>query len=286
MDTMTKAYALAAAAVRQRFAEQCPDHLATLADIRKRDIAVFSGTYDSVERVLDLLDLPYIRNPKKVSAGLVFANCSNSMNKDLVGAIEPHVRAGAWLVSSDWSLKNVVQEAFPGTVRHTGKSTGDEVVAVEAGLDSLWSDVVIPGADPQWWLEGGSFPIAILDEERVRVESASHEMLVRYQAPAVSVRFDWGAGHVFHVISHFWLKRSRVPDQRYRGPCTEFLQRGMRLSEEGIAKVLSAVKVEPEDLTFAAIQSAATSTELVAQLCTHAKRAQAALQNCVGGPQA
>jgi hypothetical protein len=276
MAEMARAYDLAARAVRRRLAEQRPDQLATLDEVRKGDLAVFTGSYDSVKEVLSRLGLPFTTNPRKLQAAVVFTDCPGSGHPALVQNIEPHVREGAWLVSSDWSLHHVVEAAFPGMVRwDRKKQTADEVVPVEAYLDSSWSEVVVPGADPQWWLEAGSYPITIVDTERVRVEAVSHELLVKHGSGVVAVRFDWGAGHVFHVISHFWLKRSRAPGQRYQGPCTDFLRGGMRLSEEGIAQVLAEARLEPEDLNFACIQSAATSTELIAQLCIQAKRARA-----------
>jgi hypothetical protein len=276
MTEMARAYDLAASAVRRRLTEQRPDLLETLNEIRKDELAVFSGTYDDVQEVLKRLGLPYTTNPRKLRAAVVFVNCPGTGHSVLSDNIEPLVRDGAWLVSSDWALRHVVEAAFPGTVSWDGKrQTGDEVVPVEANLGSCWAEVVVPGADPQWWLEGASYPITILDAERVRVEAASHELLVKHGAPSVAVRFDWGAGHVFHVISHFWLKRSRAPGPRYQGPCTDFLRRGMRLSEDGIARVLAEAKVKPEDLNFASIQSAATSTELIAQLCIQAKRSRA-----------
>ncbi len=282
MTKMEKAYQLAALAVRRRLAEQHADALDVLDHLRRQDVTVFSGTFDHVEEVLRRLDVPFALDPdpKKLSSAITFANCSGQLNAELVERVEPYVRAGGWLVSSDWSLQHVVEVAFPNTVRrHTGRNTGTEVVAVEPALDSFWSAVVVLGADPQWWLESSSYPIEVLDPERVRVEAASHELLVRYGAPAVAVRFDWEQGQVFHVISHFWLKESRVPRERYRSPCTDFLRLGLRLSEGGIDRVLKEAQVGPEDLTFAEIQSAATSTELIAQLCIRAKHAQAALRN-------
>jgi hypothetical protein len=281
MTEMEKAYQLAAAAVRQRLAEQHAADLEVLDQVRERDVSVFTGTYDSVQEVLRRLHVPFTLDPSpaKLSGGIVFANCSSEGKPKLVQRVEPFVREGGWLVSSDWSLQNVVQAAFPGTVREKpGKNTGNEVVAVEPALDSVWSEVVVLGADPQWWLESSSYPIEVLDGERVRVEAASHELLVRYGAPAVAVRFDWERGHVYHVISHFWLKQSRVPHERYRRSGTEFLKVGMRLSDEGIARAVKQAGVQPEELTFAALQSAATSTELIAQLCIHSRRAQAARQ--------
>ena len=270
--SMETAYDLAALAVRRRFAEQCPAHLAALAAVRRRDVAVYSGTFDSVQHVLERLRVPFTLDPPNPPAGgLAFVNCCSGSAKRLgASAAARHVHAGGWLVSSDWALRHLVEPAFPGTVRWNNQSTRDEVVAVEANLDSLWAHVVVPGADPQWWLEASSYPIEVLDEGRVRVESASCEMLDRYNAPAVGVRFAWGAGHVFHVVSHFWLKRTRVRDGRYATPCDDFLRRGMRLSEDGIAQVLEAAKVRPDTMTFATLQTAATSTELVAQLCVRA----------------
>jgi hypothetical protein len=87
-------------------------------------------------------------------------------------------------------------------VKFTERATGDEVISVEPSLNSLWSDVVVLGADPQWWLEGSSHPISILNPEKVAIEAASHDLLSRHSAPVVAVSFDWGKGHVFHVISH------------------------------------------------------------------------------------
>ena len=276
MTDMATAYNLAAAAVKRRFAVEHPDYLGVLGSVTKRDVAVFDGCYDRVQEVLKRLAVPYVMNPKRKidDARIIFANCASADTHHLAGSVESLVGNGAWLISSDWSLHNVVAPAFPGTVRkHSGPNTADEVVSVEPGLNSYWEEVVVLGADPQWWLEGSSYPIEILDQDRVSVSAASHEMLVKYNAPAVAVQFDWHRGRVFHVISHFWLTRSRTPAEKYRGPCTEFLKQGMRLSDHAIEDALREAKVRPADVNFAMIQSAATSTELIAQLCVNAMTA-------------
>lgn len=272
MSDMKTAYKVAAAAVRQRFAEQHPDDLAILKRISAGEVAVYSGTYDRVEDILGCLQVPVTMNPdaKKLKAKVVFVNCSNSYEQNLIYALRKKVAAGKWLVSSDWALGHFIAKAFPDMVGYNQGSTGDEVVSVEASLNSLWSEVVVLGADPQWWLEGASHPIKVLNSEKVTIEAASHDLLARYNAPAVAVSFDWGRGHVFHVISHFWCKRSRTPTARHQGPCTDFLKAGMKLSEEGIKKVFGRLQIQPDTLNFAQLQSAATSTELVAQLCVRA----------------
>jgi hypothetical protein len=271
--TLAKAYDLAATAVRRRLAEQHPDRLGALDGLRKRDVTVYTGNFDTVQEVLKRLGLGYTLDPKVPTGPVAFSNCANTADAVRSNRLEGYVRAGGWLVSSDWQLTNLVSAAFPNTVRWTGqRGTANEVVGVEATTDSVWSEVVFPGIDPQWWLESGSHPITVDDPARVRVEAVSHELHVRHQASPVAVSFDWGAGHVFHVISHFWLKQTRVPDDRYRRPCTDFLRTAMRLSEAGIADALKEAKVKPEDVNLASVQSAVTSVELVAGLCVRAVR--------------
>ena len=271
--TLAKAYDLAAAAVRRRLADQHPDRLTALDGLSRTDVAVYSGSFDTVQEVLSRLGVKYVLDPKSPKAPVVFSNCNGSKDDKRNKLLEAHVRTGAWLVSSDWQLNNLVHPAFPNTVRWTGqKGTANEVVGVEADTASVWAETVFPGIDPQWWLEGGSHPITIDDPARVRVEAVSHELHVRYQASPVAVSFDWGEGHVFHVISHFWLKQTRVPDDRYRRPCTEFLRTAMRLSDAAIEDVLKEAKVKPDQVNLASCQSAVTSVELVAGLCVRARR--------------
>jgi hypothetical protein len=273
MSDMQTAYRVAALAVRQRFAEQHPDDLEVLNRISRDDVAAYSGSYDQVEEVLNCLEVPARIDPdaRKLEARVVFANCSSRYEPALVERIAGHVAAGNWLVSSDWTLHYVLEKAFPDTVRWTKRSTGTEIVSVEPYQDSLWSEIVVLGADPQWWL-WGSYPIEVVDPEKVSVEAASHDLLVRYNAPVVAVRFGWERGNVFHVISHFWAKHSRMPTSRHQGPCTDFLKAGMRLTDEGIARVLREAGVEPDSVNFAMLQSASTATELVAQICVLACR--------------
>ncbi len=44
----------------------------------------------------------------------------------------------------------------------------------------------------------------------------------------------------------------------------------MRLSDDGIKRVLSETNIKADTLNFAQLQSAATATELVVQLCVDA----------------
>ncbi|MCA9670287.1 MAG: hypothetical protein KC503_32050 [Myxococcales bacterium] len=271
MTEMQRAYAVAGAAVRQRLLEQDPRRFEALASLGKNDVAVFQGTYDEAQRVLGVLDVPYRMNPRSLRGGLrrkrfkiAFVNCASSATDARVAAVRRFVEDGGWLVSSDWALGHVVAKAFPQTIGwDRQRSTRDEVVSVEPARDSLWREIVVPGVLPQWWLEGGSHAIAVHDA-RVRIEAASHDMLARYDAPVVAASFLWGEGRVFHAISHFWLKRTRNQHERHGEPGERFLHEALGLSPDGVAKALGCAGGE---VSYGALQSAVTASELVAQLC-------------------
>ena len=272
---MDNAYKVGALAVRERWSMVKPDALAALDATTSEEIAIFAGSFDSVQNVFTHLEKDYSFAPSSLEgARICFENCPGDDDAKHLEELRSFVEAGGWLVTSDWALKNVVEKAFPNTVRWNKASTGDEVIGVEPMLATLWDEVTVPGVEPQWWLEGASYGIEVLDPERVEVVAASHEMLVKYNAPVVAVRFDWGQGHVFHIVSHFWLKRSRAPGVRHRGPASDFMRQGMGLSEEQVASVFDRARVKPGEVNFASIQSAVTSIELVAGLCVQSARSQ------------
>ena len=274
--TMESAYDFAAKAVLRRLELQCPERHDAIRKLTKTDVGVFEGTYDSVQEVLRRLGIPFSINPNQKAlskCAIAFANCSSSCHQNLSGGqAERFVQDGGWLISSDWSLANVVQKQFPGKIgRSKGRHTGDEVVSVEPTNQSLWAEVAVPGADPQCWVESSSYPIEVLDSDNVSIEAASCELFRKYDAPVAAARFDWGGGHVYHVISHFWLKRTRQPgSSRYSGPAKLFLDLGLKLEPGEVDRLSNQFGSRFSKMNFATFQSAATSTELIAQLCVEA----------------
>jgi len=113
--------------------------------------------------------------------------------------------------------------------------------------------------DPQWWLEASSYPIRILDPSRVQVLITSRELGVRYGEEPVAVRFGWGEGEVFHMISHYYLQRTETRTIRHKAGA------GAYFAEKGVA-------VEPEmaaclqDLTVADVESARASSAFMSNI--------------------
>ena len=69
-------------------------------------------------------------------------------------------------------------------------------------------------AAPVWWLEGSSYPIEVIDKEKVKVLVRSDELKRRYKHDPVIISFEWGKGVVYHMISHFYLQRSEIRTQK------------------------------------------------------------------------
>lgn len=61
----------------------------------------------------------------------VYVNCPSTFPKEAAMKLRKFVEAGGQLITTDWALKHVLEVAFPGTVKFSGNSSGDEVVAVE-----------------------------------------------------------------------------------------------------------------------------------------------------------
>ena len=88
----------------------------------------------------------------------------------------------------------------------------DDVVRIEV-LDRdhrFLQGVLEDGDDPLWWLEGSSYPIRVLDPERVQVLITSNELEQKYGEAPVAVTFAHGEGEVLHMISHYYLQRAEL----------------------------------------------------------------------------
>jgi hypothetical protein len=182
--------------------------------------------------------------------------------------VRAFVAAGGSLFTTDWALRNVIEPAFPGTIAFNHQATRDDVVRIEVRErdNPFLRGVLDDGGDPQWWLEGSSYPIRVLDPERVRVLIASRELGERYGEPAVAVIFRHGEGEVFHMISHYYLQRTELRSARHAQPAAAFA------AEQGVA--LSSAEVrQMAGLTLSDVESAASSARLFANVLLDKKQA-------------
>lgn len=266
-----RAYRAGGQIARARMRADAPLDAEALRRVEASDIVVVRGTYDRVELVLEALELPFTTvEPEQLGAlplrpeQLLVVNCPGHVSGRAVASVRRFVAGGGSLFSTDWVLRHLVEPAFPGFVEFNDRPTADDVVRIEVcdATNPFLRGVMEGGDDPQWWLEGSSYPIRILDPERVRVLITSRELAERYGEAPVAVLFRHGEGEVFHMISHYYLQRTELRTKRHR------LGAAAYASEKGV----TADPALLEDLAVGDVESAATSARLLANVVAEKRR--------------
>ena len=233
---MDRAYKIADELIKDTLREKAPDQFEELEGIAEADILVVGGVHDHIQRVLKLADSRFtLVSSRQLNSvelrpdQVMFVNCGAKFDQKGLRKIRSFVNEGGFLFTTDWALRDVLEAAFPGYVEYNGKRTGDEVVRVEIHRkdDPFLASLIGPNDDPQWWLEGSSYPIRILKPEQVDVIISSKELGQRYGEPAVFVTFEVGEGRVYHMISHFYLQRTETRTARHRSSSDEYLKEKM-----------------------------------------------------------
>jgi hypothetical protein len=95
----------------------------------------------------------------------------------------------------------------------------------------------------------------------VEVLIASRELGQRYGEEPVAMQFCHGEGEVFHMISHYYLQRTETRSARHSMPAAEYAEaKGVALDQEA------------EDLAVTDVESAASSSRLLANVVAAKKR--------------
>lgn len=267
---MKDSYKTAGEVYLNRLAKENPEDFQRFRRLAAGKSIVIGGSYDKAQDVLDAMEVTY----RLVSAGElggvalpvdrpVIVNCAGELNPQDIKRISDHVRSGGTLVTTDWALRNLVEQAFPGYVEYNGQSTGDDVVTVELTRigQALLPETVGAGDKPRWWLEESSYPIRVLDKDKVDVLIRSDHMRDRYGEDAIVVRFAFGKGTVYHLVSHIYLQRAEETSARQRQDASEFVK------DKGIS--VSNVTLM-QDQTVGEMEAAYLSIGLLAHIVTKA----------------
>ncbi|MDR0348547.1 MAG: hypothetical protein LBH90_03525 [Tannerella sp.] len=262
---MEKAYSVSGKIVRERLAAEDPSSKEIIAGVSKDDLVVIDGDFDHMHLVLSSLGLPFVRIDHDELPGYtfrpgqtVFVNCAASFPSGQAKKLAAFVAAGGQLITTDWALKYVLEKAFPGYVCYNQRPSVDEVIQVEI-VDR--EDPAVGGfrdeeTQPVWWLEGMSYPIRVLNRDKVKVLIRSDELKERYGEDAVLVRFEYGKGVVYHMLSHFYLQRTEVKNVVQEEKAEKYI----------IVKGASKNRRIMEDvkhLSYGEVQSANTSSEFI-----------------------
>lgn len=270
-SSMDRAYKIAEELIKDRLEEEAPELAAELDEIEEADIVVVQGVHDHIQRVLDLAGTRYAMiHPQRIASAdlrpdqVMFINCGAKFDGRGINVVRDFVEKGGFLFTTDWALRDVLEPAFPGYVEYNEKRTADEVVRVviHDQDDPLLATMIGPDDDPQWWLEGSSYPIRVLRPDDVKVIISSKEIERRYGEAPVFVMFEVGEGRVYHMISHFYLQRSETPTARHAKSADSYLGEKAISAERRVKYMAMGVS----DLPLSDVESAFTSRSMMSSV--------------------
>jgi hypothetical protein len=269
-----RAYDAAAHIHRAQLRRDAPDRARILDEVQQSDVVVVEGTYDHVEQVLVALDVPHtVIHPVDLDRidlrpeQLLIVNCPGDVSRAAVTRIRQFVESGGSLFTTDWALKHVIEPAFPGVLAFDKAPTADDVVRIEVrDRENIYLQGVLDGQDdPQWWLEASSYPISVVDRERVQVLITSRELGEKYGETPVAVWFRWGEGDVFHMISHYYLQRTELRTARHQAKASTYFE------EKGVP-VPVEMAADMDELCLSDVESAKPSAALMSNVIIEKKR--------------
>ena len=277
-EKMTKAYRVAQEMLKDRLKDVDQSMADEFDGLNSSDVIVVRGTYDFIEQVFDGIGLKYkivseeaIESIQLDPEQIVFINCPGDISNKALRNLVSFVEKGGFLFTTDWALRHVIEKGFPGYIQYNGRSTIDEVVRVEVLTkdDPFLQSLIGKEDDPQWWLEGSSYPITVLDDRKVETMVRSKEIKEKYGESAVFVSFDHGEGKVYHMISHFYLQRAETRTERHKGEGSAYLSEKLSMDNNRWNKYK---KMGVDDTNLAEVEAAYSSSSVMNKILWDKKK--------------
>ena len=287
---MKRANDAASAVVRERMAQERPADAALLQKVESADIVVVSGQYDKVEDVLQSLAIKHtVVSPEQVGAlklnakQLLIIDCPGSLDPAGIDRVRKFVNAGGYLYTTDWALLEVLQKAFPGYVEYNGQATQNDVVEVQVkeSNDNLLKHLTLSKENPKWWLEASSYPIRVLNKEKVDVLITSREMKTRYGEAPIAVHFRYGDGQVLHIASHFYLQQNQTRTVAEAKKSADYLKNDSALAP-ATKKALEGKIEFSDDVVAGDLSSAYAAQQMTSNIVVERKKDQGRIDSLYG----
>ncbi len=267
---MKKAYQASSKIMEKRMEKERPMDLEVLKQVEESSIIIVAGSYDKIELVLDLIKVPYILiQPNDVNQinlrpdQILIINCPGNIDDKGLQKIEQFVKKGGFLFTTDWALLNVLEKIFPEYVKYNQRPTGDDCVSVEVvdKSNKFLEGLFQADADPIWWLESLSYPIMIINKEKVKVLIASREMEKKYGEAPIVITFSYGdGGTILHMTSHYYLQRAELRTSRHKSSAAKYVMDEMGFTEE------EAQIEDIKDISLGEAESAYSTTQFISNV--------------------
>jgi len=284
-DKMSTAYRVAQEMIKDKLKDVDEGMAAEFEELGQSEVIVSRGVHDYIEQVFNGIGLKHnLIDPQQFEKidldpdKIIFINCPGSVSSKGLRNLVTFVEKGGFLFTTDWALKHVIEPGFPGYIKYNNRPTNDEVVRVEilAEEDPFLQSLIGPNDDPQWWLEGSSYPIEIVNHKEVDILIKSKEIEKKYGESAVFVTFDYGKGKVYHMISHFYLQRAETRTARHKKSGTEYAYEKLNMDESRAEKYKN---MGIDDAYLSDVEAAYSSSSMMNKILWDKKRKMAELES-------
>ena len=283
-NKMSTAYRVAQEMIKDKLKDVDEEMAAEFEELGQSEVIVSIGVHDYIEQVFNGIGLKHnLIDPQQFEKidldpdKIIFINCPGSVSSKGLRNLVTFVHKGGFLFTTDWALKHVIEPGFPGYIKYNNRPTGDEVVRVEilAEEDPFLQSLIGPNDDPQWWLEGSSYPIEIVNHKEVDILIKSKEIEKKYGESAVFVTFDYGKGKVYHMISHFYLQRAETRTARHKKSGAEYAYEKLNMDESRAEKYKN---MGIDDAYLSDVEAAYSSSSMMNKILWDKNRKMAELE--------
>jgi hypothetical protein len=143
---------------------------------------------------------------------VVLVGCPGELSPAWINPVENYVKRGGYLVTTDWSLENLIPKVAPGFISAGGKGDGMYSIRLVADNHPFLADVN-PDRLGQWDIETSSDLVRIENSEMVKVLIDSPKLQESKKHGAIMVTFPLEKGHIVHFVSHLHLQKSSEDDK-------------------------------------------------------------------------
>ena len=268
-NKMSTAYRVAQEMIKDKLKDVDEDMAAEFEELGQSEVIVSEGVHDYIEQVFNGIGLKHnLINPQQFEKidldpdKIIFINCPGNVTSKGLRNLVTFVEKGGFLFTTDWALRHVIEPGFPGYIKYNNRPTSDEVVRVDilAEEDPFLQSLIGPNDDPQWWLEGSSYPIEILNHKEVDILIKSKEIEKKYGESAVFVTFDYGKGKIYHMISHFYLQRAETRTARHAKSGAEYANEKLNMDQYRKEKYMN---MGIDDANLSDVEAAYSSSSIM-----------------------
>ena len=283
-NKMSTAYRVAQEMIKDKLKDVDEDMAAEFEELGQSEVIVSKGVHDYIEQVFNGIGLKHnLINPQQFEKidldpdKIIFINCPGNVTSKGLRNLVTFVEKGGFLFTTDWALRHVIEPGFPGYIKYNNRPTNDEVVRVDilAEEDPFLQSLIGPNDDPQWWLEGSSYPIEILNHKEVDILIKSKEIEKKYGESAVFVTFDYGKGKIYHMISHFYLQRAETRTARHAKSGAEYANEKLNMDQYREEKYKN---MGIENANLSDVEAAYSSSSMMNKILWDKKRKMAEME--------